>query len=92
MTPTGFPPSIGQGLGDKRGKKRDRDEFATTPVVTNGHPPPAVNGHHVVGLGASVLPPVTAGGPLPPPKVVIGAKAGTASVRPRPVKKQRLVA
>lgn len=68
-----------------RGQKRQREEGAQVngqPVAANGNGNGMVNGG-TNGVGY----PVGAG---LPPKPVIGAKAGSGGVRPRPVKKQRM--
>ncbi|KAG6842325.1 hypothetical protein C0991_010614 [Blastosporella zonata] len=66
---------------DKRGMKRERDEL---PVPVQP-PPNGVGAQHVNGVGnghGHVA--------VNSPKAVVNAKAGTAGIRPRPLKKQRM--
>lgn len=65
-----------------RGKKRDREDGAAMGTPVNGVPPVAdayVNGMSVNGIGN--------GNGM----TKVNAKAGSAGVRPRPAKKQRMV-
>jgi hypothetical protein len=63
---------------DKRGKKRDRDDHAG--VAVNGLP--NINGNGNIGVVNSHT---------NPPLAITNARAGMAGIRPRPVKKQRMV-
>ncbi|KAG6817669.1 hypothetical protein H0H87_005427 [Tephrocybe sp. NHM501043] len=77
VTPTSAIP-YQTTFDDKRGMKRERDELpVTAPPPVNRMGAPHVNGN---GNGVAA-----------PPKAIINAKAGTAGIRPRPLKKQRMV-
>ncbi|KAG6813400.1 hypothetical protein H0H92_011378 [Tricholoma furcatifolium] len=82
-TPTSSQP-YQTTFDDRRGVKREREDSGPPPGSAsqppiNGVGVPHVNGH---GNGLGLVNNV--------PKVVMNAKAGTAGVRPRPVKKQRM--
>ncbi|KAG6851091.1 hypothetical protein H0H93_000971 [Arthromyces matolae] len=76
-TPTSAQP-YQTTFDDKRGMKRERDDVPPAPP-TNGLVTPHING---VGNGNGV--------PVNPTKAVVNAKAGSAGIRPRPLKKQRM--
>lgn len=70
--------------GDQpRGQKRPRDE-GNPSQMTNGS-----NGNGALNGNSNGTAPVSAG--VVPPKPFLGAKAGSGGVRPRPVKKPRVV-
>jgi len=80
----------------QRGKKREREDGSIVGMNGVG----GVNGvapHSSVPPTGLVVPPAPAtngyinGNGIAPPKMAANAKAGTAGVRPRPIKKQRMV-
>jgi len=73
----------GMAVGDKRGKKRDFEEARGAVGGQSG----STGGAVTVNGNANV--PGSGGGTAS--KAVVSAKAGIAGVRPRPVKKQRMV-
>ena len=80
---TGTPMDI-----DQRGKKREREDGN---IGMNG-----VNGVLPSGLAAQPPPPQALttngyGNGIGPPKLTVNARAGTAGIRPRPTKKQKMV-
>ncbi|KAG6909059.1 hypothetical protein DXG01_002212 [Tephrocybe rancida] len=77
VTPTSALP-YQTTFDDRRGTKRERDDLPVPSSTANG-----LGGTHVNGNGHGVA--------VNSPKAVINAKAGTAGIRPRPLKKQRMV-
>ena len=75
---------------DQRGKKRDREDGN---VVVNGVVPHT--GVLPTGLAAAAPPQALTtngyGNGIGPPKLIVNARAGTDGVRPRPIKKQKMV-
>ena len=77
---------------DQRGKKREREDGMNG--VVNGV---AVSHTGVLPTGLAAQPPPQAlttngyGNGIGPPKLVVNARAGTAGIRPRPIKKQKMV-
>ena len=75
---------------DQRGKKREREDGNVTGV--NGVAPNT----GVLPTGLAAPPPQALmtngyGNGIGPPKLVVNARAGTAGIRPRPTKKQKMV-
>jgi hypothetical protein len=80
----------------QRGKKREREDGNVVGMngVVNGAVP-----HSGIPPVALAVPPAQApmtngyvnGNGILPPKMVVNARAGTAGVRPRPIKKQKMV-
>jgi hypothetical protein len=77
---------------DQRGKKREREDGMNG--VVNGVVPHTTG---VLPTGLAGQPPPQAlttngyGNGIGPPKLIVNSRAGTASIRPRPIKKQKMV-
>jgi hypothetical protein len=99
------PGSAGLVPGEKKGKKRERDDGAGTDTGGAGNGSAnsgagSVNGNvnrngggmvkgNVGGVNGNMNTPTNVSANVP--KSIVGAKAGVAGVRPRPLKKQRMV-
>jgi hypothetical protein len=74
---------------DQRGKKREREDRVVNGVV------PSHTGVLPTGLAAQPPPQALTtngyGNGIGPPKLTINSRAGTAGIRPRPTKKQKMV-
>lgn len=81
---------------DHRGIKREREEGNVVGMngLVNGVTPPQTG---VLPTGLVAPPPPQAlttngyGNGIGPPKMIVNARAGTAGIRPRPIKKQKMV-
>ncbi len=74
-------------VDQQRGKKREREESTTVVNGTHANGLPGINGHMNGGANG-----ISNGVPQQKQiSVALNSKAGTGNVRPRPIKKQRMV-